>query len=354
MRLSLRSNSLVEWLALRTGLVPTPAAEAWAGMALSGVLCAATRVGVTARLATGPVTAADLAAELGLAPTAVQLLLDCLRSTGHVACRGGRYELSRASRRWLDPSSELSVARFVAGTGDYWTWWASLPEVVRTGRPEGHHDAPPEDPYWRRYIMGQYELARLSAAEVATRLRVPSGARSVLDLGGGHGWYSAQLCRRYPRLTATVVDLPGSARIGREIIAGADLADRVHHREADVLAADLGGPYDVVLCFNLVHHLRPDGIVELFRKALAAMTPGGIFAIMDAFADPLRRTSAAGNFLGLFLYLSSGGQVYTPAQLNDWLDASGFAPPRRTPIRRIPGETLYQTRAKPRPGQSRK
>jgi hypothetical protein len=48
----------------------------------------------------------------------------------------------------------------------------------------------------------------------------------VLDIGGGHGWYSAQLCARHPQLTATVLDLPGSAAIGREIIAKAGLAER--------------------------------------------------------------------------------------------------------------------------------
>ena len=40
-----------EWLALRAGVVPGAAAEAWGGMALSGILIAAVRMGVTERLA---------------------------------------------------------------------------------------------------------------------------------------------------------------------------------------------------------------------------------------------------------------------------------------------------------------
>ena len=57
-RLSLRGANPAEWLALRAGVVPTAAAEAWGGMALSGVLIAAVRTGVTARLARRPATAA--------------------------------------------------------------------------------------------------------------------------------------------------------------------------------------------------------------------------------------------------------------------------------------------------------
>jgi cyclopropane fatty-acyl-phospholipid synthase-like methyltransferase len=237
------------------------------------------------------------------------------------------------------------VAHFVAGTADYWQWWAALPEVARSGRPFQHHDVAPDDPYWRRYLTGQFELSRLSAGEVARKLEVPPGDRTLLDVGGGHGWYSAQLCRRHPGLVATVLDLPGSARIGREIIAAAGMSDRVRHRDGDALTADLGGPYDLILCFNLVHHLTPDEIVDLFRRFHDALAPGGSLAVMDGFADPARRASAAGNVLGLFVYLSSGSGAFTPDQLHGWLKTAGFAPPRKVPMRRIPGLALYQSRA---------
>ena len=115
-------------------------------MALSGVLTAAVRTGITDRLAQRPATAAELAADLGLDPLPTRLLLDCLRSAGHVTVRAGRYQLSRSSRRWLDPGSDLSVGRFVAGTADYWSWWSRLDEVARHGQPAGHHGARPGDP----------------------------------------------------------------------------------------------------------------------------------------------------------------------------------------------------------------
>ena len=49
MRLALRGANPAEWLALRAGVVPTAAAEAWGGMALSAVIIAAVRTGITAR-----------------------------------------------------------------------------------------------------------------------------------------------------------------------------------------------------------------------------------------------------------------------------------------------------------------
>jgi 2-polyprenyl-3-methyl-5-hydroxy-6-metoxy-1,4-benzoquinol methylase len=360
-RLALRGANPAEWLALLAGVVPAPAAEAWGGMGLSGILVAAVRTGLTARLAQRPATAAELAADLGLDPLPTRLLLDCLRSAGHVTARDGRYRLSRRSRRWLDPASGLSVAGYVAGTADYWTWWAELDEVTRGRRPAGTHGVPPGDPFWERYIRGQYELARLSAAEVARRLRLPAGARRLLDIGGGHGLYSVQLCRRHPGLTATVLDLPGSAAVGREIVAAAGLADRVLFRDGDATAGDLelGGGYDAVLCFNLVHHLSPDQITALLGKVRDALAPGGTLAVLDAFAGPGRRGSAAANFLGLFVYLSSGSHVHTPAELRGWLRQAGFGAPRRVRVLRIPGLSLYAAgkelaRLAGRPGCSRR
>jgi SAM-dependent methyltransferase len=346
MRLAPRPASLLEWLALRTRQVPLPAAEAWAGQALSGVVVAAVRTGMTARLAQGPATAEVIAADLGLDPVPTRLLLDCLVTGGHAARDRvtGAYRLSHASRRWLDPEADLSVARFVNSAGDYFDWWRDLADVVRTGEPVGHHDRDPGDPYWRRYLLGQLDLARLSAAEVTRKLVLPEQPRRVLDIGGGHGWYSVLLCRRHPSLTATVLDLPGSAPIGREVVDAAGLTDRVVFREGDARTEELPGDNDAVLCFNLLHHLNEREIPELFGKAHAALQAGGTLAVLDGFAEPDRRSSAAANQLGLFVYLTSGSRVHSPERLKDWLRGAGFEPPSRSMIRRMPGLALYQAR----------
>lgn len=347
MRLTLRGANPLEWLALRAGVVPAAAAEAWGGMALSAVVITAVQTGVAARLAERPSTAEELAADLNLDPVPTRLLLDCLRSGRHVTVKAGRYRLTRSARRWLDPRSALSVAGYVAGTADYWTWWSTLDQVTRTGRPAGHHDAPPGDPYWRRYIHGQLELARLSAGEVAKSLAMPRNSRSLLDIGGGHGWYSAQLCRIHPGLHATVLDLPGSAAVGREIIAAAGMSGRVEHRDGDATNDDLpptseGSGYDAVLCFNLLHHLTAEQSVDLFARVHDALAPGGTLAVMDAFAEPGHRSSAQANVLSLFVYLSSGAQIHPPETLHRWLREAGFsAPPRRIRILRIPGQAMY-------------
>lgn len=339
MRLALRAETPLEALALRLGLVPEPAGEAWGALALAAALRGAVELGIVDRLAAGSATSAAVAADLGLDPTATRLLLDCLVSMRYLARSGTRYRLRRRARRWLRPGPR-SVRAFVAATVDYWPWWERLPDAVRSGVPAGHHDFAESDPYWKRYLEGQDDLARLSARVVARRLRIPSHAATVLDIGGGHGRYSMELCRRHPRLRATVLDLPGSVRVGREIVAAEGMSDRVGFLPGDARTDALPGQFDVVLCFNLIHHLPPGEVAALFTRIRRWLAPAGTVAVLDGFAGEAR--SSHGDVFGLFTFMSSGVGLYTQDDLAGWLRAAGFSPPRRVAIRPIPGLALYQ------------
>jgi SAM-dependent methyltransferase len=338
----MRASNPVEMVALRLGMVPVPLGEAMFGQPLARSVMAGQRLGVFRRLVDGDATAGELATDLELRPEGIALLLDALAALGHLDVSGERYSLSRAARRWLDPASDTYVGTFIEHCFDYWHWWDNLEEVIRTGVSFEIHEAGPDDPHWRRYIVGQFELARLSAPEVARSLRLGRSPRKLLDVAGAHGWFSAELCRRHPGLEATVLDLPGSAAIGRELIAEAGMSDRVRHVEGDMFESDLGGPYDGALLFNIVHHLSPEDNVRLLRRVRESLAPGGKVAVLDLFTPPAGKRPDAAAFLGLFFHLTSGAGTYGPDELREWLAEAGFGKPRRVRIRRIPAQTLYE------------
>jgi 2-polyprenyl-3-methyl-5-hydroxy-6-metoxy-1,4-benzoquinol methylase len=344
MRPTLRADNPTELLALRLNLAPVAVGEAMFSQPLARSVIAGVRLGLFACLARAPATHEELAADLETVPAATRLLLESLAAAGHVRRDGDRYELARRARRWLDPASETYVGTFIENCGDYWDWWDRLEEIVRTGEAVEIHEYAPDHPHWRRYIRGQFEIARLSSREVAKALRLQPDPTALLDVAGGHGWYSAELCRRHPTLRATVVDLEGSAAVGREIIAEHGMSDRVSHVVGDMMSADLGGPYDGTLCFNIVHHLPPEGNVELLRRIHSVLRPGGTVAVLDLFLPERNRRPDTGAFLGLFFYLTSAAATYTEAELEDWLRAAGFERPRRVKLRRIPNQALFEAR----------
>jgi len=208
---------------------------------------------------------------------------------------------------------------------------------VRDGRSIELHDKPADDPYWSSYITGQYQLAKLSSEAVAKAVALPEQARSLLDVAGAHGEYSMALCRRHEHLTATVVDLPGSARIGKRIVADAGMSERVRHVEGDMFVVDLGGPHDGALIFNIVHHLSPERAPLLFKRVAAVLRPGAPACVLDLYDRPAGRSPDSGSYLGLFFHLTSGADTYSQEEVAQWLTDSGFREPKMHRLPQLPG-----------------
>ncbi len=347
LRPGLQPDSALDHLAIRLNLAPVAAGHALFGMPMARVTMAGQRLGIFALLARGRATAEQVADALGLAPEGTMLLLDSLAVLEHVDKRDGGYSLSKRSRKWLDPASPDYVGTYIEHTYDYWSWWDGLEQTVRTGQGVEIHDFAADDPHWEKYIRGQYELARISSPEVAKSLRLPAQPKSLLDVAGGHGWYSAELCRRHPTLRATVVDLPGSVAVGRRIIAEQGMSDRVQHVEGDMMSADLAGPgglHDAALVFNIVHHLSSDDNVALLRRIHEVLRPGATIAVLDLWlpADDSRPDAAA--MLSLFFHLTSAAATYAERDVRAWLDQTGFERTRKVGVRRLPGQALFEAR----------
>lgn len=345
MRPGLRPEGLLEHLALWGNLGPLPVAEAMFGMATSRVLMAGVRLGLFEELVAGPKSAEGIAGRRGLDVQGTQHLLDCLTALGHVERSEQTYRLNRRARRWLDPASPTYIGAFLEFNYDQWDWWGHLEEVVTSGVGADIHAYAPDDPRWERYITAMFQLARLSAPEVARNLRLPAEPKRLLDLAGGHGWFAAELCRRYPHLQATVLDLAGSVAVGRQIMAENGMAERVRHVVGDMMIDDLGEGLDGVLCFQIIHHLTPDQNVALLSRVHAALRSGGVLAVLDYFTPPDGRRLDSAAFLGLHFFLTSTAATYSVADLQGWLREAGFHSIFKVPLRRLPVQTLFQATA---------
>ncbi len=172
---------------------------------------------------------------------------------------------------------------------------------------------------------------------MARAIKLPNDPTSLLDVAGGHGWFAAAICKRHPGLKATVIDLPGSVQVGREIVRETGTTS-VTFSEGDMLRDDLGGPHDGALAFSILHHLKPDDRTALLQRIRAALKPGGTLAILDMFrpgANEPRVASAA------IFHLTSGSDVLSEPELEAHLAQAGFGAPKRTDVRSIPDYRLY-------------
>jgi SAM-dependent methyltransferase len=320
--------------------------DTFIAIAAARAVITATQSGVLESLAHEPASALGLAARLGLDPAGVEALLAALASMGYLeADREGVYRPTSAASQ-LTFGGEQSIAHFVgAYSAHAWEMLSQLDELLRGERSAASHARPAEDPFWSSYIRGLFELSRHQHDEYARLVPVPE-PRALLDVAGGHAGFAMAMCRRFPELDATVLDLPASARIGRELVEEHGLGDRVRFREGDALREPLGEGFDVVSMFNLLHHLSPAQAAELLGRAHAALRPGGCVVIGETErAAPGEPPSMIGAVSALVYYASSGTRNYTREEIGQWLARAGFGTVELHRSARTPWRLLYVARA---------
>jgi SAM-dependent methyltransferase len=284
-------------------------------------------LGVFEALHESPASAAGLAERLSLDPLGAETLLTTLQTLGYVEADGDMFRNAAVSERQLVSSSPESIATFVGAQADlHWATLALLPEAVRDGKAYAmHEERHDETDRWRAYIRGLFEISRPEHEANAALVPVED-PRRLVDVAGGHGAFSMAMCRCHPGLEATVLDLPPSVAVGREIVEEQGFSDRVSFQEGDVFEVGLGEDVDVVSAFNLIHHLPEERDRELCRMARAALRPGGCLVIGDsARPEPGEEVSEHGAISSLLFYAWSHSRNFTPSEIRGWMREAGFA-----------------------------
>lgn len=330
MRYGVTTGNPAEWILLATGLAPKALIEGYAP-AFARALVLATEMGVFETLAPGQRTAGEVAAGCGTDARATRKLLDLLAAMHYLRRSGEAYRLTRESRRFLLADAPGSIRDMVLMKRLEWRWLEGLDEFVRTGRPLQVHQQMTDDD-WGLYQRGMRAQANPAGALIARFVRVPRGAREMLDVGGSHGHFSVEICRRHPGLRATVLDLPQAVEQAAPMLAREGMGDRVVLRAGDALADDLGeSTYDLIFMFSLVHHFDDATNRDLVARCARALRPGGILAIGDVMRPgPGARPSQQAAFYDLYFALISEAGLPSFDEIRDWQTAAGLRPRRRT------------------------
>jgi 2-polyprenyl-3-methyl-5-hydroxy-6-metoxy-1,4-benzoquinol methylase len=272
-----------------------------------------------------------VATRCGTHPSATRKLLNALVGVGCVQVRRDRYCLRRGARAWLLKDGKYSFRDQILLRYLEWHWWEHCEEYVRTGRPLRVHQTLSEQD-WGVYERGMRAGIELPAQWVARHLPVPDGATDMLDIGGGHGFFSVALCRRYPQLRATVLELPEAIPHVAPILAKENMGERVMHCAGDALADDLGtARYDVVFLSAMVHHFSDAQNRELLRRIARSLHAGGIVGIWEPLRQDASTVRQMGGLMDLFFGLFSEAGTWSADEIAEWFRQAGLRPhkPRR-------------------------
>jgi ubiquinone/menaquinone biosynthesis C-methylase UbiE len=281
--------------------------------------------------AAGRKTAAELAEECQAAPRGVRILADYLAILGFLHKHADRYDVTDDAKLFLDRASPAYVggaARFMLAP-EMRESFQRLTAAVRRGgtalSDEGtvSHD----NPIWVEFARAMAPLMRMPAQLLAglvggdaTR---PLG---VLDVAAGHGLFGITIAERNPQADVTALDWPNVLAVAEDNARSAGVAERYSLRPGSAFELDWGGPYDVVLLTNFLHHFDSPTCEQVAAKAYAALASGGRALTLDFIPEPDRITppSAAG-FALVMLATTARGDAYTFPEYQAMFAKAGFA-----------------------------
>jgi len=316
------------------------------GYMASKALFAATHLRIFDELAAGPKSLEELAKATRAEERGLSTLLTALVSVGllePVGETGDGFRNAPASQAMLVSGPEGSFADYCRNQIDrqMYPFLHNIADVLR-----GRRDTVPFEDYeaWfgdaaeaSLYSESQHE-ASLPAAALLAAVTDLSGCRRLLDVGGGSGAFSITLCRRYPELSATVLDFPNVVEVGRRFVTEAGLEERIGFIAGNALEVDWPGGQDVVLFSYVSGSVAAEGVRELYRRAHQALRPGGIVLVHDFMVDDdLSGPRLPALWAFQHAAFTPGGIALTPAFVTECLHESGFEEISVAPF--IPGMT---------------
>jgi SAM-dependent methyltransferase len=338
MKIKTVPENIVEWLATLGGFAPTPIIDTFHAVIVARAIMVATKLDVFDLVAFRSCSAREIAQRLSVNAGVLEKLLNVLVSVGYLRFRDDQYELTHLARTWLLRSSPKSLHDHMLLRFLEWEAMEAIEDVVRTGKALDVHDRICKD-QWEVYQRGMRSLARLSAAEVARRIPLAASANRMLDVGGGHGTYAVAFCRRYPRLQATILDLPQAVEAAAPILAKEEMGSRVVYRAGSALTEDLGEyHWDLILISHLLHHFDEETNESILRRAARALRADGVLAILDVphLTSP-NASSQTSAVLDLYFAVTSNAATWSYEEITRWFRRASLLPQKKMPLRSAPG-----------------
>ena len=338
MKIKLQPENPLEWIALKKNLAPTPLVDTQIAFNTARAIMAGAELGIYETIGKNSKTADEVATACNTNAHATRQLLNCLVGIGYLNWRDEKYSLKKKYHKWLLKESDANLVSKLRFQLVEWNWMAMLEDYVRTGKTLQLHSSVNETE-WKLYQEAMRDLSINAAKELAGKIPLPQNVTSMLDIGGSHGLYSIELCKKYPGLKSTILELPGAFESARAIAKRYDTTGRVNYVAGNALADDLGIElYDLVMINNVVHHFTEEQNNVLAGKIARALKPGGTFIIGEFIrAERPGEGGVIASASGLYFSVISASGNWSASEMESWQTNAGLKPQKPITTMTIPG-----------------
>lgn len=295
------------------------------GADASFAMLAGMQLDVFTPLQHGAMTAEQIAAAIGIAPTRLPLLLYALVAAGLLTEQDGQFANTPEAQHFLVKGTPSYMGYMQGQMSSQWHKKLKTAESLRTGIPQGHVDFSNSPREEIEALLRRINARAVSTAHALVERFDFSSTQTLVDVAGGGGGLALTLTKACPHLQATVVDLPQVTPITQKIVDEEGAADRITVLATDVVQSTLPGKYDVAVLQRILQVLSPDDARRVIQHVAPAINPGGKIYIVGQILDDSRTSppSAVGaNLTWINIYYE--GESYTEHEHRTWLSEAGF------------------------------
>jgi hypothetical protein len=319
---------------------PTPhdqMARMIVGYWVSRMIYVAAKLGIADRVANGPRTADELAAETATHARSLYRLLRALASVGVFAeGPGGRFSQTPLSDCLRGDAAGSQLAMAVLMGEEHFHAWGDLLGTVRTGRTAfdrlygqplfeylgDHPDAARGFDAAMTAIHGRETQATLGAYDFS--------AISVLaDVGGGNGTNLSGILAHHPRMRGILFDLPHVAERAGAQLKRAGVADRCEVIGGDFFGAVPGGA-DAYFLRHIIHDWDDERATAILRNVCRAMGAKSRLLVVESVI-PAGNEPSFSKLIDLNMMLVPGGLERTAQEYRRLFEAAGLRLTRVVP-----------------------
>jgi SAM-dependent methyltransferase len=299
----------------------------------------------------GPGDVASLARQCQASERGIRILCDYLTIHGFLLKEGDRYRHTPTSELFLDPRSPACIASISRFLGDPQTHDVAkrLPEIVRSGRTllPGGGTVDPDHPVWVEFAHSMAPMMAPMAAPVGSLvLEGFTGPVEVLDIAAGHGLFGIGIAKLNLQAQIVAVDWAKVLEVARSNAEKAGVGDRFHTLPGSAFEVEFGGPYDIALLTNFLHHFDHPTCVGILKKIHGSLKHGGRVAALEFVPNEDRVSPPIPAAFSLTMLISTpSGDAYTLSELKKMYHEAGFADVKGQPVPNGPQTLVSGTRA---------
>ena len=256
------------------------------GFMASKALFAGLHIDVFSYLADGSKTTEEIASETDIPKNRVETLMTALNSIGLVDYEDNKYANSPAANAFLSRSSKYEFGDYLRYQIDQqmYPFLGQLNEVLDGSLAADAVDSYQHwmsDPEQAALYSNSQHAGSLGPGRSIARMVDLTGAKSLLDVGGGTGAMTIRLLEVNLGLMSTIIDFPNVSEIGWRFITEANMVDRVRYIPSNALAVEWPKEQDAILMSYLFSGVPGKEVPRLVNYAFDCLAPGGSFMVHD-------------------------------------------------------------------------